>query len=44
VEAGKLLAAGCSVTASLRLGGRHGIALLEFAPGSRRPQRVQVFL
>lgn len=44
VEVGKMLAAGRSVTASLKLGGRPGIALFEFEPGSRRPGSVQLFV
>lgn len=43
-EVGKMLAAGRSVSASLRLGGRHGLALFEFEPGARLPGAVQLFV
>jgi len=43
-EVGKMLAAGRSVSASLRLGGRHGIALFEFEPDGRLPISMQLFV
>jgi hypothetical protein len=43
-EVGKMLAAGRSVSASLKLGGRHGIALFGFEPGGRLPASVQLFV
>jgi hypothetical protein len=43
-EAGKMLASGRSVTVSLKLGSRRGVALFQFEPGQRLPGTVQVFV
>jgi len=42
-QAGKMLAAGRSVTVSLTLGARRGVAFFHFPPGQQLPGTVQVF-
>ncbi len=44
VQVGKMLAAGRSVTVSITLGARRGVALFQFEPGRKLPGTVQLFL